>query len=781
MRQYFTSLQVFIAAALAMVFFIGILWAEKASFDKESELQNPFDLAEMVNERVVVQGDTPQSWLHENGEIFMLMPGAKLNLTNQVRELEEGVLFLNTSLQTQSDIDKARTGFEPPFDLSGKRLSGGQMRIGPLVVTAPQGVVVLKRDLVRQEALIYAHDHAAQLYFPGANEAFLIPPGYMVLVKESRASLLAPLYFTKLKKELDLKPLNPTSLGMESVQSALLQGLELSKLWEVAVIEYAENSVTSVNRYAPSSLMGRLLSMLTYVQRYYALGVDQSFKDNYEYEVLTAEIKDAYFAFADVDKEKSVEKALAFNETRAGSQWARYFIETPFYKAVWNQFAQQQRVWFYGEFPGNLEVAALKALWGPSPSFSTFADFESNYYLFETYYAENYVAPAQEQLQFILDNFENLDLENGVTQLEATFARRQVGLLLQRDVGSGNSQIFELYIELVKAERILMPNESEFSQEIRLEVAQELLFFLDLLLGDGTRPDEVILLLQAYKTLEISKLAESLGRTVFNERERDTLERVQSFGDISEEDEALLRQDKLTVDEVIALRNDLKDQESAPVVTGPIGIQTEEDLTELLNNRRILTQGMRLQTREKDDSKFITFSQATFVGYPVEGTFVTGRQQFSLIKMGEVSETRATASNLGSFLTQMLNENKKINEQDNVGPVDSGPNNGTSTAILQRRNILKILQQQKVDARFDNVLLTNDKFTKAKIDQASFDKKYLLTFDFDLGPPMRVRNLTVQFGRSNLLFPNQVFKYETLEEDLLKAINAKLEENSLGQ
>lgn len=778
MRQYFTSLQVFVAAALAMVFFIGVLWAEKASFSSQSGLLNPFESAEKVNERLVVQGAEPLSWLHATGEIFMLMPGAKLNLMNQARELEEGVMFINSSLQTQFDIDKARSGFKPPFKFDDAVLTGGQIKIGPLVVMVPQGVVVLKRDLVRQEALIYAHDHSVRLYLPDAKEAFVIPAGYMVLVKENRASLLAPLYFTKLKKELSLMPLSPNSLGMESVQSALLQGLELSSAWESAVIDYAESSVTGLNRYSPTSLMGRFLSALNHVQRYYALGVNQAFKDNYEYEKLTTQLKNTYFSFAKGDKVKSLENAIAFNEIKISTDWARYFIETPLYKKVWNQFSQQQRVWFYGAFPGDLEVEALKALWGPSTTFKNFEDFENNYYLFETYYTKNYLVPAQEQLQLILDNFGNIDLDAQVTQAQVTPARRQVGLLLQRDAERSSSQIFELYIMLVKAESALMPKTSEFSQEIRLEVAQELLFFLDLLLDSRTRQDEVIILLQAYKNLEISVLAESLGRTVFNERERDTLIRVQSIGDITEEDMILIREDNITAEEVKILREQLRDQEVTPVISGPVGVQTKEDLSEFFDSRNVQTQGMNIQVKEKGVNIFMTFSQATYEGYPLQGTFSTDRQKFSLIKLGEVNETRATASNFSAFLTQMYNANEKLNKDTLTEVVDEGPNNGTSTAIIQRRNILKLLKQRGLDSKFDKVLLTNNKFTKARIEQASFEKKYLLSFDFDLGPPIRIRNLTAKFGRNHLLFPGQVFKYETLKADLIQAIEAKLQEAS---
>jgi len=779
MRQYFTSLQVFLAAALAMVVFIGILWVEKSNFNKVSDLEDPYESAVLINERVVVNGTEARSWLHKTGEIFILMPGGKLNMTNQARELEEGVLFLNSSLQDQADIDQAKVGFSAPFALGEARLSGGQIKIGPIVVSIPQGVAVLKRDLVRQEAIIYAHDHPVYIYLPSATEPFLVPAGYMVLVKENRATLLAPLYFTKLKKELKLEPLDDKTLGMESVQSALLQGIELSRLWEQQVILYAEESVVALNRFAPDSVMGKLLNGLYFIQRFYALGVDDNFKDEYGYKKLTAQIRNVYFAFADADLERALKAAQEFTEVRGGADWARYFIETPTYKKIWSQFAKQQRVWFYGAFPDDREVEVLKVLWGPKNKIVSFEDFQDNYFLFETYYAQNYIVPAQRELQFILDNFTNLDYDLIQDSRNITQARRQVSLLLQRDAQRSNSIIFELYIELVEAERLLRAEESELGQEVRLEVAQELLYFLDKLLDSRTRQDEVIILLKAYKNLDIGSLAESLGRSVFNEKERETLNRVQSLENLTEEDMAMIRADNVTAEEVKNLREQLRNQAEQIIAAGPTGVQTIEDLTDFFLKREILTQGMRVQINEKDDNKFMTFNQASYNGYPLQGTFETERQKFSLIKLGEITETRATASNFSAFLSQMLSANEKLRNDDKPEVVDDGPNNGTSTAILQRRNILKLLEQQGISAKFDNILLTNDKLTKATVRQASFEKKYLLVLDFDIGPPIRIRNVTVEFGRSSILLAGQVFPLETLQADLLKAIEAKLEEVNL--
>jgi len=77
---------------------------------------------------------------------------------------------------------------------------------------------------------------------------------------------------------------------------------------------------------------------------------------------------------------------------------------------------------------------------------------------------------------------------------------------------------------------------------------------------------------------------------------------------------------------------------------------------------------------------------------------------------------------------------------------------------------------------FENVLLTNDALTKARIENASFEKQYSLDFDFDLGPPVRVRNVTVEYGRSTILLAGQAFTLDNLSDNLLSAIEAKLVE-----
>lgn len=777
MRQYFDSLQVFIAAALSLVVFIGILWVEQSNFVRVSKLSDPFDQAQWVNERVVVNGEDPKSWLHQTGELFLLLPGAKFNLLNQTRELEEGILFINTNFQDEALIQKAKKAFSPPFRLEGAVLDGGQIRVGPAVLGIPQGIAVLRRDLVRQETEIYAYDHPVDLYLPGAESSFLVPPGYKVLLKENRAELLGALYYTKLKKELKLQTITPESVGFDNWNAALLDGLEQSNLWKEQIITYAQAVVTSGDRFAPNSIMGKLSAGLGHIQRYYGLGINKLYKAEYRYQQLLKNLKQAYFAL-DGKSQSAVEiSTKAFLDQKQSADWARFFVEHPRYNKFWADFARLQRVWFYYIFPEDFEVEALKPLWGPSMIINTVPDLADNYYLFEKYYTQSYRNQAQNQLDFILENIANVVEFDQTHQRELTRLRRQLAYLLQSEPNFRNENNFTLYTALIEKEQQFLEKSSESAQEIRLEVAQELLFFLKDLLDSSSRQDMAIILLRSYRNLQVSSLAENLGRSVFSAQERETLGKIQGLGTLSEEKLAAIRESNRAAADALALFDSLNSQNTTVEIFQPVGIQSEADFLDLLMNLEVQTQGTAISQQDQGNTKIITFSQALYQGYSLQGTFNTGNQSFSFLKLGNITESRATASNLSAFLGQMVSKNQEQETEKNPVVEETGPNNYNSTAKIQRRNILELLNQSGINVSLDNVLLTNEALTQARVQQASFQQQYLLSFDFDLGPPMRVRNVTADYGRSTILLPGQIFKVETLSQDLKSSIEAKLRDS----
>jgi|GEM_PF-4416389 len=602
MQKYFNSLQVFLAAAFSLVVFIGVLWVEQSNFAKLSALVDPFEKAQLINERIVVQGESPKSWLHTTGELFMLFPGSKINFINQSRELEEGVVFLNSNFQHESEINKAKNGFVAPFDFSYKNLSGGQISAGPIVISVPQGIAVISRDLVRQETEVYAYDHPIDIYLPEAEAPFLLPARHTALIDEKSAKVLGSLYFSKFKKEVNLRPLQSTTVGVETVQSALLQGLEQTSLWETEIVNYAEKLVLSWDRFAPSSFMGSFFRALEHIQRYYALGIDKPYKALYQYGVLKKDLEQAYFSLEDRKKSDALVASNSFLEQINTSTWARFFVEQPFYLTQWNNFVRTQRVWFYAAFPDTSEAVVLKKLWGPQSEINALEDFVDNYYLFEKYYAQNFRIQAQNQLAFLNEAFENLSSEN----LEAatlTRLRRQLAFLLDADVALRNETSVLLYAKIIEAEGIALGSRSKASEEIRLEVSLELLFFLEDMLDSSSRQDMAIILLRSYRNLKVSELYANLGRGAFNARARAVLDKIGSLGSLSDDKLKAIKDSNRAAADALALFDELNTTVEPVTVAGPIGVQTEEAFIESLDDIKVLVQGMSFSLKEQGENK----------------------------------------------------------------------------------------------------------------------------------------------------------------------------------
>jgi len=774
MRKIFTSLQLFIAAALSLVVFVGVFWVEKTNFEKEALLLNPLDQFERLDERLVIQGAQSKLWLHDTGELFMAFPATKVNFKNQVRTLEDGALFVDTNFILDEATQAARNGLKSPFDVLNHQPLAGQIKVGPVLVSVSQGIAVIERDLIRQEVQIYAYDHAVDVFLPSAQVPFMLPAGHTMLLKEGRAKLLGGLYYTKLEKELKSVPVAKDS----SLKIKLEKGLEASSNLRKDIIAYAERVVLSWERFAPSSFMGKLFGTLDHIQRYYAVGVDKPYKIAYQYRLLKRELTSAYYYLAGDKRLEALESGESFLQTMTSSEWARFFVEQPELLSQWNSFARTQRIRYFYQLPSSREAPVLRPLWGASKTLSSFKDYQENYYLFEKYYAQSFRSAAQEQLDFLATEFKNLPAFEPKDQTTLSRMRRQLSFLLKQDLVLRNENSLTLYKNLIEAEQQVIKNSTEASQEIRLEVAQELLFFLKDLLGSETRQNMTIILLRAYRDLEISELTKSLGRSIFSAQERDTLDKIQGLGSLSEEALERVRNSNRNAAEALEdfkTLDNLGLNEGPAQSKGPSGVQTEEDLLGLLSEKNVITQGMSVRINTQESNTVIIFSEASYEGFALQGTFQTEKQKFSFLQLGEVTENRASAGSFEGFLKQMLKEASQ-NKGSGSGPsvISSGPNNSSSAAILRRRNVLKRLATQNVIVKLDDVQMINEDLTKAKVAQASFDKQYLLSFVYDFDSEAQISEVSVEYGRNSILLSAQKFAQQNLEASLKAAIEEKL-------
>lgn len=779
MLRYFTSLQIFVAAAVSLALFIGLFWAEKSLYQRLSSLNNPLENTQYLNERLVLKDETPQAWLHSTGELFMAFAGTKVNFTNQARELEEGSFYLDTNFVSEADVAAARDGFPAPFLLGMVNPGVGQIKAGAIIISVPQGIAVIKRDLIRQEVEIYAHDHPVDIFLPQAQEPFLLPAGHTVLVKESRVDVLGSLYYTKLKKELKLTAYEPAETKrLQHFEKPLEFGLTVSKEWRDETTQYAEQVVTSWERFSPNSFMGRLLRGLSFVQRYYAVGVDKPYKVDYRYRGLTSDLITAYFALRNNNKVTAVEAAQTFLALKQSAEWARFYVEEPRFIQSWDNFARTQRVWMFYLFPEGLEADLLWRLWGAAAEIKNLEDYAAHYYRFEKFHAEDLRGPSEDTLDALSEKFSALEDFSEADQSLLSRLRRQLSFKLQTEFNLRSDDSFTLYTKLVKAEQDVLGSAPELQQEIQLEVAQELLFFLKDLLDSNTRKDNTIILLKAYRDLKVGDLYKTIGRTVFNQQESQTLDRIQSLGTLDDKTLAAVRQsDAATADALAAIKTLGTDVDPGPLEPLSLGLETEEDLIDELQIVGALTQGMTTRVIDKDGQDWINFSGASYKDYPLSGTFRTDRQSFSLLKLGKVEDNRANAGNLRAFLQRMEASNKNLEASDVTITPDDGPNPDTAAAVVKRSLMLKLLRNKGITTSIDNIIPINFELSRARVSQATLEKQYLLDFIFDLDA-QQAEEVTVQYGRNKILLPGQIFDYQNLGESISRAIEDKLTEEA---
>ena len=776
MLRYFTSLQIFVAAAISLALFIGLFWSEKTMYQRLSSLNNPLENTQFLNERLVVNKEVPQTWMHPSGELFMAFSGTKINFTNQARELEEGRLYIDSNFVSQADVDAAKRGFPAPFLLGTATPKVGQLKAGAIIVSVPRGIAVLKRDLIRQEVEIYAHDHPVDIFLPQAEEPFLLPAGHTVLVKEGRVDVLGALYYTKLKKELKLTRFDSTETKrLAHFDEPLAAGLALSAQWREQTTAYAEQVATSWERFSPNSFMGQILRALSYVQRYYAVGVDKPYKIDYQYRGLTSDLVSAYFALRNNEKLQAIESAQSFLALKASAEWARFFVEQPQFISAWDRFVRTQQVWMFYLFPEGLESELLWRLWGGEAELKSLEDYAAQYYRFEKFHAEGLRGPSENALDALPEKFAALSFELTDQSLMSRL-RRQLSFKLQTEFNLRSDDSFTLYTQLVKAEQDILTGNSELQQEIQLEVAQELLFFLKDLLDSSTRKDSTVILLKTYRDLKVGDLYKTIGRTVFNQQESQTLDRIQSLGTLDDKALAAVRQsDAATADTLAALKILGTGSNTGPVEPVNLGLQTEADLVDELKAIGVLTQGMNTRLIEKEENNLINFSGASYNDYALSGVFRTDRQSFTLLKLGQVEDTRATVGNLRAFLQRMQAANKDLENTGTTVTPDEGPNPDTAAAVVKRSLMLKLLRNQGITVSIDNIIPINFELSRAQVSNATLDKQYLLTFVFDLDS-QQAEAVEVQYGRSKILLAGQIFDYQNLSTALKRAIEDKLTE-----
>ena len=256
---------------------------------------------------------------------------------------------------------------------------------------------------------------------------------------------------------------------------------------------YAKNVPLSWGRFAPSSVMGNFVGAIRYLQRYYALGVNKKDKAIYQNEVLKKDIINAFFAFENNNPTETKEAALAFSKILRSSDWARFMVEYPAYRKPWEIFARSQQIVLQNIFPDEPEQL-FRVIWFPTIKTTSFLHLKTQFFAIEQMVARGYSTMAKESFDTLSDAFLDINDITPDNRVELTRIRRLVAELLRQKPYLQSSQAFDMYTKLIQSEIGVYPIRTEISQELALESAQDILFFINLFIDSKSGSDISLLL-----------------------------------------------------------------------------------------------------------------------------------------------------------------------------------------------------------------------------------------------------------------------------------------------
>ncbi len=780
--------QVLIAAGLSALIFAGVYLTEKSRFDNKVTVTNPFSEAvKLQNDIDINIGEEYKDIFTNHGEFWRVFPETEVEFRGGQRNLKKGKVFYSGNYVSLEDSKKAQESYIENFNPEEFKPLVGQLRVGKAVINSPSASVLINRDILRDEIIVYAHDHSVEIFLPGSKTAFVLPPRNQVTMKESRLDKTGQLFYTKLKKEFRMKTISEVIITEESElrpPAEVVAAIEARNERYQRIKTYASESVFSWSRFKPSSFMGIFTNTVKYIQRHYAVGYKKTQKIEYQYETMKKDLLNAFFAFEEGNPAEAKDAAIRFSNKVTSNEWVRFMIENPSYAKDWEIFSRSQKIWLQNIFPDESEKL-FRTIWFLEGRITSFSEFKTKFYTTEKTIAQGFTTQAREQMITLADAFPTIIDIKPENAVELTKIRRLLGEILKQDTFLRSPEIFDLYTKIIQSENTLYIEDSEEKQEISLESAKDILFFIKEFINSETGTEISQILVKSYKILKIDEIASNKGRDkIFTAEQLQTIQDVQFINNskLTAEDLENIQQQQSLLQiarlELQQLEQEQQQQQNQENVVDN-SIKDGAELKTLLADNGVNIQAIVIKERAKEDNLFIIFQDATFNGIQVSGTFETATQVFRLLKMGEVTQNNdlfeITPDILPRMLANMRDENLEKQSNNTTQPVDDGPSNDTSLAVIQRTVVSRKLGNQGISASRDQIRILNDDFSLYEIKRATLDNRYRISFIYDQNSG-EVTNISVQAGRNEFELVDMIFDINSLGNDLRKEITDQLDE-----
>ncbi len=761
--------QFFIALAIGLVIFTGVYMSESERKGRFLDIADPFAATENLPEILILDGgSTAKMILNDKRELWQFFPGSHTNFTDQKRDLVDGHVFVSFNFISEADAQNARETLFESFDPATFRPKSAQFTVGEIGINAPGASLFAERNVDEKYVEITAYDHAIDLWFPGAKRPFVLPARKRVKIKDAIVDRLAKLYYTKLKKDLSFR-----SFDLKDNAYAA-QGLEVRHQKLEDVKNFAKHLPNTWYWLNPDSFMGRISGVIKYLQKDYALGISQTLRKKFEFDALLSHFLSAHHHYSNNRQSKAAESVEAFKASADSFAWKKFLIENPYYANRWDFLGQNQKVWLHHSFQDDPEYV-FADIWLTQYDANSLEDLELAVFEIEEMMSNGFLPKVKQGIINLNENINNITVAKD-KKIRLSRVRRLINELIRENIALKIDESFALLTKLIEMEVNLYVENNKDREEVILENAQDILWFLKDTIQDKTAAQTNKTLVNSYGFLEIDHIETQLGRPIFNDSEKKTIQLVQfaRSENLTDSERAQLEQDQALRDSIDERREALEKEREAEqeAIFLAEKVDTIEELKEVLSDARVFTEGLRVQEKESTSNPTFVFSGAYYGEEPLSGTFRIDNQTFNLINLGDYRETYVDPKVLNSILRRLEEEIEEDRIAKALETKHEGPSNNTPLAILQRKLVQDTFEQEGLRMKRDDVLIKSNDFNQFEVTNALMGKEYRISFLY-FQKEEYVTNLVVEYVRNRFEFGDKVVPRKGLAEFIEKAIEER--------
>lgn len=714
--------------AAGLLIFVAILLAENARFEFKNNIKDPFqstisvdriDFSQSGKEKVTEVFST-------DAEFFRFYAGSQINFSDGKREIVSGPLFISSQFVSDKDTKRAENSFLSEFTKTEFTPKISQFKVGNFYINMPQSSVFITRNKKRKRTKIYAVNHSVELFFRNADIPFTIPSNMFVDIRDELITeKTGLLYYTKLKKELRMQPflidlsLNSNELNDDINQIRIAESIKSKNTLHFKIKDFAQKTPQTWLWFETNGILGAFVGFIKKSQSILAIGYPDEKKQQLQFNELIKPFVLANTAVKNTDPELAQELLNKFEEDFQKKMWFKLLLNNEI-DSRWTLFKNAHKAWLRNLFPDD-PAQVFVTFWNKNNTTNSLADIESMFSSTELLISNNHYQEAFVRISEIKEEIKSIKVSSQ-NQINITKLRRLLLELVKERSFFQRNEIFELYGVLINKEMQVYTGERK--EEIALESAQDILFFLNKFISRSDKSEIASTLVKVFNLLNVDAITKKRGRRIFTTQELELIKTIEFIGSSGLTKEIINSiNDKKEYEEL------LKQQELARLnqtVGGPTKstINGKSELLKYLQEFEIKTKSIRFTTTKNG----YKFSNAQFLRFPVSGQFNIKTQRFDRLTIGSESERGLSRTTTKNFLSFIENNIKDITTGSGDISTIKKPPLKTQRAILERDLVQRYFAVTNIKIDMSNIIPIDFDYNRFQVTDAVYKNESRVSF-----------------------------------------------------